>query len=154
MSAVVGAAYDWLEDRLEDSLDRAVGPDDYPCEPSASLAWRRAVISGNVHRARSLLQQSGRAALDVPRLPDVLPHVVRLGLLQDLLKSGLSRDELTTAQQDRILSTAVLADRAADARLLLNEGFAASHETTHAIRLKGVRSGAWLDVAETMSPST
>ena len=30
-------------------------------------------------------------------------------------------------------------------------GFVASHETAHAIRLKGVRSGAWLDVAETMS---
>ena len=25
MSTVVGAAYDWLEDRLEDSLERAVG---------------------------------------------------------------------------------------------------------------------------------
>jgi len=143
------AAYDWLEDRLEDSLDRAVGPDACPCEPSASLAWRRAVISGDVHRARSILQQRGRAALDVPRLPDVLPHVVRLGLLQDLLKSGLSRDELTTAQQELFLSTAVLADRPQDAAALLRSGFAISEATRHDIEVKAIRSGAWREVSLT-----
>ena len=90
--------YDWLENSLE-----RTDPDAYPCEPSASLAWRQAVVSGDVHRARSILQQSGRAALDVPRLPDVLHQAVRLGLLQDMLRAGPSRDELTTAQQELVL---------------------------------------------------
>ena len=146
MSTVVGAAYAWLEDRLEDSLERAVGPDACPCEPSASLAWRRAVISGDVHRARSILQQSGRAALDVPRLPDVLQLVVRLGLLPDVLGAGLRAEDLTTAQQELWVQATVIAGRAEDARLLLDAGFAASHDSRQAIRMKAIRSGAWRDV--------
>ena len=112
----------------------------------SSQALRRAVISGDVHRARSILQQSGRAALDVPRLPDVLQLVVRLGLLPDVLGAGLRAEDLTTAQQELWVQATVIAGRAEDARVLLDAGFAASHESQQAIRMKSIRSGAWRDV--------
>ena len=72
MSTHLAQAYDWLEEALERAPDPAVF---HPCEPSASLAFRAAVIKGDISRARSILQTAGRAALDVPRLPDVA-HLV------------------------------------------------------------------------------
>ena len=128
------AAYDWLEN----SLERAEPlPELYPCKPSASLAWRQAVVHGDAARARNILQTAGRAALDVPRLPDVL-------------RAGLSVAALTQSEQELWMMAAVTADRPADAMMLLDAGFAPSRETVHDIRMKGVRSGAWREVAGTM----
>jgi hypothetical protein len=79
----------------------------------------------------------------------VLLQVVRLGLLQDLLRAGLSRDELTTAQQELFSSTVVLADRPQGAAALLRSGFAISEATRHDIEVKAIRSGAWREVSLT-----
>jgi hypothetical protein len=143
MSTHLAQAYDWLEEALERAPDPAVF---HPCEPSASLAFRAAVIKGDISRARSILQTAGGAALDVPRLPDVMQLVVRLGLLPDVLRAGLRAEYLTPAQQELWVGATVIAGRAEDARVLLDAGFAASHDSRQAIRMKSIRSGAWRDV--------
>ena len=102
------AAYQWLEDRLERDLGAQDDPSGrtpaqaalYTCEAAPSLAFRRAVVHGDLARARTILQTSARAALDAPRLADVMHLVVRLGLLPDVLHAGLSREELTVRQQE------------------------------------------------------
>ena len=106
------------------------------------------MVSGDVHRARNILLTAGRAALDVPRLSDVAHLVVRFGLLPDVLRAGLRAAHLTPAQQELWVGAAVIAGRAEDARVLLDAGFAASHDSRQAIRLKAIRSGAWRDVEE------
>lgn len=135
-------AYDWLEN----SLERTPAPEVFPCEPSASLAWRQAVVRGDVARARNILQTAGRAALDVPRLADVMHLVLQLGLMPDVMRAGLRAQELTAAQQELWASAAVIAGRAEDAGMLLEAGFVASPATRQAIRLKSIRSGAWRNV--------
>jgi hypothetical protein len=74
----VPAAYDWLEDRLERGDQELVSP----CQAAPSLAFRQAVVRGDVGRARSILRKFGAGALDVPRLGDVMHAVVQLGLAQ------------------------------------------------------------------------
>ena len=44
----------------------------------------------------------------------------------------------------------VLADAPKDAAALIAAGFAVSQETTQAIRVKSIRSGAWRSVEERM----
>ena len=145
----VSQVYGWLEDKLEEALEeRAPDPAVFhPCEPSASLSLRDSVIKGDISRARKILQTAGRAALDVPRLWHVTAAVVRLGLVPDVLRAGLSAAELTQSEQEIWVRAAVTADRPADAKMLLDAGFAPSRETVHDVRMKGVRSGAWRDVA-------
>ena len=53
---------------------------------------------------------------------------------------------VTPAQQELWVQATVIAGRAEDARLLLDAGFAASHDSRQAIRMKAIRSGAWRDV--------
>ena len=138
------AAYDWLEN----SLERAEpSPELYPCEPSASQAWRQAVTQGDAARARNILQTAGRAALDVPRLPDVMHAVARLALVPDVLRAGLSAAELTQSEQELWVMAVVTADRPADAAALLRGGFAGTEATLHDVALKAIRSGAWREVA-------
>ena len=60
--------------------------------------------------------------------------------------SGTRAEYLTPAQQELWVGATVIAGRAEDARVLLDAGFAASHDSRQAIRMKSIRSGAWRDV--------
>jgi hypothetical protein len=151
------AAYDWLEDQLE-AEPRGVarnpvgedGADDdellFPCERSASLSFRRAVVTGDVARARTILAMSGIGALDVPRLMDVMHFIAHQGLVPDLLRAGLREEHVSPALQELWVRATVSANLASDTAALVDAGFAVAPETRQDIRLKAIRSGAWRDV--------
>ena len=105
------------------------------------------MVHGDAARARNILQTAGRAALDVPRLPDVMHAVARLGLVPDVLRAGLSAAQLTQSEQELWVMAVVTADRPADAAALLRGGFAGTEATLHDVALKAIRSGAWREVA-------
>ena len=78
----------------------------------------------------------------MPRVRLCLRHRGR-GQEQARLIAGLRAEDFKPAQQELWVSAAVIAGRAED---VLDAGFAASHESRQAIRLKAIRSGAWRDV--------
>jgi hypothetical protein len=151
------AAYDWLEDQLEaeprGTARNPVGEDGadddellFPCERSASLAFRRAVVTGDAARARTILALSGIVALDVPRFIDVMHLIAHQGLVPDLLRAGLRAELVSPALQELWVRATVAANSATDAAALIDAGFAVAPETVQDIRLKAIRSGAWRDV--------
>jgi hypothetical protein len=137
------SAYNWLEDRLDPPPRDAAPADMYPCQAAPSLAFRQAVVRGDVGRARGILRKAGKAALDIPKLAELMYNIVQLGLMTDVLNAGLSAEALSRNQQELWVAAACIADRATDVAALLYAGFAASADSVQAIRLKAIRSGAW-----------
>jgi hypothetical protein len=141
------SVYDWLESKLEPSGARGEDGADvlFLCEQT-SLAFRQAVVRGDVVRARSILAKSGASALDVPRLEDVLHILVQQGLVRDVLRAGFRAEDVSLALQQLWTKATVSAFLPEVTAALLDAGFAAAQETRHEIRLKALRSGAWRDV--------
>jgi hypothetical protein len=123
-------------------------PSQYPCAPDAHASIRLAAVRGDAHLIRRILAESDEQ-LDVSKLTAVLHLLVRLGLVQDLLRAGMRAETLSTTLQELWLGEAVTAGLADDTAALLRAGFVPSHETLQNIRLKAIRSDAWKDISAT-----
>ena len=79
--------------------------------------------------------------------------LVRLRLVPDLLRAGLTADELSVTMRGLWLGEAVSANLPADAIALLDAGFTLLPETAQDLRLKAIRSDAWRDVERRIAPA-
>jgi propanediol dehydratase small subunit len=138
-------AYNAIEDFVEAPSSSDVAP---PFRPDASLEIRQAVVRSDAGRARSVLQQFGRAALDVPRLGELMHMVAAQRLVSDVIRAGLRTSDLSITQQRLWLQASVLADAPGDVAAMLAAKFAAGPEERLAIREKALRSQAWYNVAK------
>ena len=83
------------------------------------------------------------------KLTAVLHLLVRLGLVQDLLRAGMRAETLSATLQELWLGEAVTAGLVADTAALLRAGFVPAPETLQDIRLRAIRSDAWKDISAT-----
>jgi hypothetical protein len=118
----------------------------YPCAPDAHASIRLAAVRGDAHLIRRILAESDEQ-LDVSKLTAVLHLLVRLGLVNDLLRAGTRAETLSTTLQELWVGDAVTAGLVDDARALLQAGFEAAPETQQDIRLRAIRSDSWKDLS-------
>jgi hypothetical protein len=138
------SAYEAVEDLVEAPSSRP----DAVFHPDASRAFREAVIRSDGTRARAVLQRFGRAALDVPRLGEILSMMASQGLLVEVLRAGLRASDISSAQQQLWGQAAVRANAPKDAAALLAAGFVLAPETRREISEKALRSQEWYNVAK------
>ena len=123
-------------------------PSQYPCRPDAHASIRLAAVHGDAPLIRRILAESDKQ-LDVSKLTAVLHLLVRLGLVQDLLRAGMRADTLSATLQELWLGEVVTAGLVVDTSALLRAGFEPAPETLQDIRLKAVRNDAWKAISTT-----
>ena len=123
-------------------------PSQYPCAPDAHASIRLAAVRGDAQLVRRILAESDEQ-LDVSKLTAVLHLLVRLGLVQDLLRAGMRADTLSATLQELWLGEVVTAGLVDDTSALLRAGFVPASETRQDIRLRAIRSDSWKAISAT-----